>query len=68
MPADFILVDLARPEMATGDPISNLVYAATGSAVHTLVVAGEVVSRGGRVEDEEEVVARAAEAAHRLTA
>ena len=68
MPADFILVDLSQPEMATGDPVSNLVYAATGSAVHTLVVAGEVVSRGGRVEGEEEVVARAAEAARRLTA
>lgn len=68
MPADFILIDLSLPEMATGDPVSNLVYAATGSAVDTLVVDGRVVSRGRRVEDEEEIVARAAEAARRLTA
>jgi len=44
----------------------NLVHAASGAVVDTTVVAGRVLMRGGVVEGEAEIVARAAERADRL--
>jgi 5-methylthioadenosine/S-adenosylhomocysteine deaminase len=65
-PADFLLVRLDAPELAMGTLEAGLVYAASGSVVDTTVVAGRVLMQGGQVEDSDEVVARAREAARRL--
>ena len=66
MPADFILARAGAPELAPGSAITNLVYAASGSVIDTTVVDGRVLMRGGLIEGEEEVRAKAVEAAHRL--
>jgi 5-methylthioadenosine/S-adenosylhomocysteine deaminase len=65
-PADFLLLDPAAPELAIGALAADLVYAAAGSAVDTVVVAGRVLMRGGVQPERAEVVARAAERATRL--
>lgn len=65
-PADFLLLRRDAPEIGIGDLASDLVYAAGGSVVETTVVAGRVLMRGGVVEGEAEVLARAAERARRL--
>ena len=65
-PADFLLLRRDAPELEIGDLASNLVYAAAGSVVDTAVVAGRVLMRGGKVEGEAEILARAAERARRL--
>jgi 5-methylthioadenosine/S-adenosylhomocysteine deaminase len=64
--ADFILVRVNSPELALGTLEAGLVYAASGSVVDTTVVAGRVLMRGGHVDGEEEIVARARERAHSL--
>lgn len=65
-PADFLLLDPGEPALGLGDLVSNLVYAASGADVDTTVVAGRALMRGGVVPGLEEIVARAAERAHRL--
>jgi 5-methylthioadenosine/S-adenosylhomocysteine deaminase len=65
-PADFLLLRRGAPEVGIGDLISNLVYAASGAAVDTTVVAGKVLMRNGEIESLDEIVARAAEHARRL--
>jgi 5-methylthioadenosine/S-adenosylhomocysteine deaminase len=65
-PADFLLLRREAPELGIGDLASDLVYAASGSVVDTTVVAGRVLMRGGEVEGEAEILARAAERARRL--
>jgi len=65
-PADFLLLRGDSPELGVGNLASNLVYAASGSAVDTTVVAGRVLMRDGEVEGTAEIVARAAERARRL--
>jgi 5-methylthioadenosine/S-adenosylhomocysteine deaminase len=65
-PADFLLLRADSPELGIGDLASDLVYAATGAVVDTTVVAGKVLMQGGEVEGLDEIVARAAERAHRL--
>jgi 5-methylthioadenosine/S-adenosylhomocysteine deaminase len=65
-PADFLLLDPASPALGIGDLASNLVYAASGADVDTVVAGGEVLMRGGEVPGTEEIVARAAERARRL--
>lgn len=65
-PADFLLLRPDSPELGIGDLTSALVYAASGSAVDTVVVAGEVLMRGGELPGLAEVVARAADRARRL--
>ncbi len=65
-PADFLLVRTDSPQLALGDLVANLVYAATGSVVDTTVVAGRVLMRGGVVEGADEVRERAVERAARL--
>ncbi len=65
-PADFLLLRRDAPEIGIGDLASDLVYAASGAVVDTTVVAGRVLMRGGEVEGEAEILARAAERARRL--
>jgi cytosine/adenosine deaminase-related metal-dependent hydrolase len=65
--ADIVLVDLQQPHTTPGyDPIANLVYAAHGGNVDTVLVAGRVLLRGRQVlcADEAEIL-REAEAAGR---
>jgi 5-methylthioadenosine/S-adenosylhomocysteine deaminase len=67
--ADVVLVDLARAHSSpVTDPVSNLVYAANGSNVHTVVVNGQVVLRDGvaTTVDEEAILAEADAAASRV--
>ncbi|MDX6589362.1 MAG: 5-methylthioadenosine/S-adenosylhomocysteine deaminase [Solirubrobacterales bacterium] len=64
--ADFLLMRPDLPELAIGDLGSNLVYAASGSAVETTVVGGRALMRDGEVPEIDEIVARAAERARRL--
>ena len=64
--ADFLLLDPAAPELSIGELHSNLVYAAAGAAVETVVVDGEVLMRAGALPETTEIVARTAERAHRL--
>jgi 5-methylthioadenosine/S-adenosylhomocysteine deaminase len=48
--ADIVLFDTARPEwQPLVNPVSNLVYAATGDSVRHVFVAGEQVVRDGRL-------------------
>jgi 5-methylthioadenosine/S-adenosylhomocysteine deaminase len=59
--ADVILLDLMRPAMVPwheDNLLANLVYSGTGSLVHTVLVDGRVVVRGGEVLtiDEESVL------------
>ena len=65
-PADLIVVPSDRPEIGPGDLVHNLVYAASGGVVGTVVVDGAVVVRDGEVGDAEEARARAYECAARL--
>jgi 5-methylthioadenosine/S-adenosylhomocysteine deaminase len=65
-PADFLLLRRGSPELGIGDLVSNLVYAASGSAVDTAVAGGQVLMRGGDVPEQNEILARAGERAHRL--
>jgi 5-methylthioadenosine/S-adenosylhomocysteine deaminase len=62
-PADFLLVRSDSPELAVGELDAGLIYAASGSIVDTTVVAGIALMRGGRVDGDEEIVARARERA-----
>ena len=65
-PADFLLLSPTAPELAIGDLAADLVYAAAGATVDTVVVAGRVLMRGGVQPERAEVVAKAAERASRL--
>lgn len=65
-PADFLLLRPDAPELGIGDLTSDLVYAAAGAVVDTTVVTGRVLMRNGEIPGLEEIVARAAERAHRL--
>ena len=48
--ADLVLFDTLRPEwQPLYNPLSNLVYSATGSSVTTVMVAGEVVVEDGHL-------------------
>jgi len=65
--ADVILVDLHRPEMTPShNLVSNLVYAATGDCVDTVICDGRVVMEGRRVRGEIEILAKAGEIAANL--
>ena len=65
-PADLLLVPADQPELGPGDLVHNLVYAAAGAVVGTVVVDGRVVVRDGAVADAEEARARAYACARRL--
>jgi len=67
--ADVVLVDLARAHTwPVADPVSNLVYAANGADVDTVIVDGRVLLRGGELVhiDEAAILDEAAAAAARL--
>lgn len=65
-PADFLLLRREAPELGIGDLPSDLVYAAAGASIDTTVVDGKVLMRDGEIEGLDEIVAKAAERAHRL--
>lgn len=65
-PADFLLLRADAPELGIGDLTTDLVYAASGAVVDTTVVAGRVLMRNSEIPGLSEIVARAAERAHRL--
>lgn len=65
-PADFLLVRADAPELAPGELVANLIYAASGSVVDTTVVAGRVLMRGGVVDGADEIRERALAQAKRL--
>ncbi len=65
-PADFLLLRADAPELSLGELSAGLVYAASGGAVDTCVVAGRPLMRGGEVEGADEVIAKTVERAHRL--
>jgi len=67
--ADLVLVDLARPHTwPVADPISNVVYAAHGGNVDTVIVDGQVLMRAGKVlvADEDRIMHDATVAAEAL--
>lgn len=69
-PADLLLLDLSGPATQPGhDLASDLVYAASGSVVHTTICDGRVLMHDRQIEgvDEDEIRARAMESARRLT-
>jgi 5-methylthioadenosine/S-adenosylhomocysteine deaminase len=65
-PADFSLVDLDLAEMTPAPLVDGLVYSGTGAVVQTVVVAGRVIMRERRVDDEDEIRIRAGAAARRV--
>jgi len=68
-PADIILVDLSHPStQPVHDPVSALVYAASGRAVHTTICDGRVLMHDRRLEvgDPDEIVAETVRAAMAL--
>ncbi|NVO17248.1 MAG: amidohydrolase [Rhodoplanes sp.] len=49
-PADFVLHDLATPAWTPlNDPLTQLVFGASGSTVDTVVIDGRIVVEGGRI-------------------
>jgi 5-methylthioadenosine/S-adenosylhomocysteine deaminase len=64
--ADFLLVDTERIEMTPGPLVEALVYATSSAAVDTVVVDGKVLMRHRHVDGEDEIRARALEAANRV--
>jgi len=65
--ADIILVDLRRPELTPlNDLTANIVYSARGSCVDTVICDGRILMEQGIVEEEEEVMEKASDAAEDL--
>lgn len=65
--ADLCLVDLQRPAFTPNfNLISNLVYAANGDCIDTVICNGEVLMENKHVEGEEEILHNAAETAYKL--
>lgn len=65
--ADLVLVDLSKPYMSPGhNLIADLVYAANGDCVDTVIVDGKIVVEGGKFEDEEKIINEARKAAFKL--
>jgi len=62
--ADIIVIDQRKPHLVpVRNPISNLVYAACGSDVDTVIIDGNIIMQGREVKtiDEQEVIERAQE-------
>lgn len=65
--ADIVLVDLSRPAFTPGhDLVSDLVYAANGGCVRTVLVDGRILLRDGTMPDEKKILQDAADAARDL--
>jgi len=62
--ADLVLLDLQRPELTpTHDLVSNVVYAATGDCVDTVICDGRVLMEHRKVPGEAEILKHAAKVA-----
>ncbi|AKJ64399.1 amidohydrolase [Kiritimatiella glycovorans] len=62
MLADAMLVNLGHPRLNPGyNLISDMVYAADSSCIDTVICDGRILMRGGVIEGEEEIVAKARE-------
>ncbi|MBN1254053.1 MAG: amidohydrolase [Deltaproteobacteria bacterium] len=65
--ADIALVDLNNSQLTPHFHLaSDLIYAANGSCIDTLICDGRILLRGGHVEGEEEIIAKAREKAFDL--
>ncbi len=67
--ADIVLFDARRPEwQALTDPVNNLVYSASASSVHTVIIDGRIVVEGGVVPgvDEPSLIARVQASGERI--
>lgn len=53
--ADALLLDLSAPCFATGDVISNWVYAADSSVIDTVICDGKILMRGRKISGAEEI-------------
>ncbi|MEM2890236.1 MAG: amidohydrolase [Candidatus Hadarchaeum sp.] len=63
--ADLIVVDLQKPHLVpVRNPVSNLIYAANGSDVDTVIIDGKIIMENRRVTsvDEEEVIQQSMDA------
>jgi len=66
-PADLCLIDLHIPAFTPNHHfVSNLVYAANGSCVDTLICDGKILMQGKTVPGEDEIMQQAARCAYRL--
>ena len=65
--ADLVLVDLNSPAFTPNfNFISNLVYAANGNDVDTVICNGKVLMENKHVPGEDEIMKMASKAAHKL--
>ena len=65
--ADLSLVDLNMPAFTPNfNFISNLVYAANGSCIDTVICDGKILMQDKKVPGEEEIMERAAQIAYNL--
>lgn len=65
--ADLCLVDLKAPAFTPNfNTISNLVYAANGNCIDTVICDGKILMQNRKVPGEEEIIERAAKAAYDL--
>jgi len=65
--ADIALIDLNRPELTPHYNLaSDLVYAANGSCVDTVICDGKLVMQNRKVEGEDEIIAKARDVAKSL--
>ena len=68
-PADIALIGLTHPSMIPlYNPVSNLVYAASGGLVRTVLCNGKVLMNNGVIPGEQDILAGAAAAAEDLLA
>lgn len=67
--ADLCLIDLKMPAFTPNfNFVSNLVYAANGSCVDTVICDGKILMEGKHVDGEEEIMEKAAQIAYDLMA
>lgn len=67
--ADCILVDLDNPRLTPGhNLISDMVYSADSSCIDTTICNGKILMQAGKVAGEEEIIAKARESKHRISA
>ena len=65
--ADLILVDTASPFFVPAHNFkANFIYSANSSCIDTLICGGRILMQGGRVEGQEEILARAREETERF--
>lgn len=65
--ADIVLIDLDMPQLQPGhNMVSDLVYAANGNCVDTVMCDGKILMRDKQIEGEEDILEKAREAAFDL--